>query len=180
MTNPRFNPATVCPNPSRRRDESGGDHGVGPCQNGKSVRNVSNAAVTDLGSPNPIYIKKISLSPYIYVTQSRPHAREPALRPRTREGLCDVFQRRIGSAPTSRCDPIAPRSHTFAPCCVPLPRLAIHRNVACGSTRANEWDSPGLPPGRRYYRKLASPDWPAGTGPRIDTLSFACPTFLNA
>ena len=50
---------------------------------------------------------------------------------------------------------IAPRSHTFAPCCVPLPTLAIRLNVAFGPTRANEWDSPGLPPGRRYFQNLA-------------------------
>ena len=51
--------------------------------------------MTDFRGANSIYSKYIYLFFYIYVTLSRPLARTPALRPRTREGMCDSFRRRI-------------------------------------------------------------------------------------
>ena len=68
----------------------------------------------------------------------------------------------------------------FATCCVLLPTLAIHPMVAFGPTRANEWDSPRAPPVVGTSKNSLPGDWPAGTGPRIDRVSFACPVFHNA
>ena len=74
--------------------------------------NVSRAAVTDLGGRKSIYSKYIYLS-FLYTSRCHAHAR--ALRVRTREGVCDVFGRRIGSARLVQQRLILrPCSHTLA------------------------------------------------------------------
>ncbi len=143
MNSQRLNPAPVCRNPSRKRDEYGCDHGVGPYQNGKSVRNVSRVGVTDLGGGNSINNREISLSS---INTSRCHAPAIALRLRTREGVCDVFARRIRFASPVRRHPIGPRSRTFAPCGVPFRPLDKYATAAYAPTRANVAYSREIPP----------------------------------
>ena len=173
------NPASACRNPSHNRDEFWGRGGVRPRQHGKSVCNVSIATVTDLGRPNPIYIREISLSPYRYVTLSRPHTRMPALRVRTREGVCDVFECRIRSAsPVRQCDSLRPCSHTFAHVCeygAIAPTFPTRQPTRHVATRLRTCDLP-LWQANRYSAKKFRRDWPVGTVALLTTVCFACPT----
>ena len=143
MNSPRINPAPVCHNPSRKRDEYGCDHGVGPYQNGKSVRNVSRVGVTDLGGGNSINNREISLSS---INTSRCHAPAIALRPRTREGVCDGFEGRIRFPHHAQHNLIGPRLRTFAPCGVLFPTLDKYAVVAHAPTRANVAYPSAFPP----------------------------------
>ena len=179
MISPRINPAPVCPNPSRKRDEYGCDHGVGPYQNGKSVRNVSNLGVTDFRGCKSIYSKYIYLSS-IYTSRCHAHAR--ALRVRTREGVCDVFEGRIHFPRPAQHNPIGPRSRTFAPCgecSVVAPTFPSRHTTQHVATR---WPTCDLPlwQANRYFGDRSPSSWPAGTAPVLGTVCFACPVLRNA
>ena len=109
------NTSRILHNPSRRCEGFGAK-----CQQIRlvvphfieSFSNPSRGRVKDLRGRKSIYNKYISLS---FINTSRVHARARALRVRTREGVCEVFVRRIRPAsPVQQCTPLRPRLHTFA------------------------------------------------------------------
>jgi hypothetical protein len=176
MNGQHINPSAVCRNPSRGRDEYGSQYGFGSHQNGKSVHNVSQVGVTDLGGDNSINNREISLSS---INTSRCHAPTRTWRPRTREGVCDVFARRIRSAlPVRQCDSLRQRLRTLAHVgerrvvwpTFPTRRPTQHVATRLRTSRLPLWQA------NRYFRKKNHKDWPVGTGPRMTTVCFACPT----
>ena len=112
MISRQFNPSSIRRNLSRRCDGFTLDHKENPSRNGESVHNVSRAAVTDFRGRKSIYSKYIYLS-FLYTSRCHAHAR--ALRVRTREGVCDVFEERIrSSSPVRQCVSLCSRLHTLA------------------------------------------------------------------
>jgi hypothetical protein len=176
MNRKHINPSAICRNPSRLRDEYGRQHGIGSHQNGELVSNVSRLGVTDLGRGKSINNRYISLSS---INTSRCHAHARALRVRTREGVCDVFECRIRSAsPIRQCDSLRQRLRTFAHVGdrrAPWPTFPTRRPTQHVATRLRTCDLP-LWQANRYLAKDEKKDWPAGTGPRLSRVCFTCPT----
>ena len=180
MISHEINPSLIRHNPSRKCDGFTHDHMENPSRNGESVHDVSRAAVTDFRGRKSIYSKYIYLS-FLYTSRCHAHAR--ALRVRTREGVCDVFGRRIGPArPIQQRLMLRPCSHTLAnvgQCGVVAPRVPSPYPTQRVATR---WPTCDLPVWQtnRYLAKDGKEDWPVGTGPDHRTVCFTCPTFANA
>ena len=138
--------------------------------------------MTDLGGGKSINNREISLSS---INTSRCHApahtaalHEPAWRPRTREGLCDGFGGAIHSVSPDRIPAMLAHVRTRFAVWRPVPAVAKDAKIAADChTRERVRPVYLPPPVGRYFQNRASFDWPAGTGPRLDTVCFACPTF---
>ena len=143
---------------------------------GESLTNPSRVGVKDLGGRKSIYSKYISLS-FLYTSRCHAHAR--ALRVRTCEGVCDGFRGRIRCAsPVQQCLTLRPRSHTLAHVGVVVERWPVRPLLARTRTCATRWPTCDLPlwQANRYSAKKVRGDWPVGTGPRLSTVCFRCPT----
>ncbi len=173
------NTSRILRNPSRRSEGFGLSvlqiRSIGG-RNGESVTNPSRVRVKDLGRRKSINNRYISLSS---INTSRSPAPARAMRVRTREGVCEGLARRIRSTSSVRQrHSLRRRLHTLA-------RVGQGDAVAptfpsrCPTQRvATRWPTCDLPVWQtnRYFPELSRRDWPAGTGTKLTTVCFACPT----